>query len=94
MAKERVLSGSETLTFSFYNVDGRQLTWPKEVAGYQNDVDPNSWCEDREFEIHRIVKADRLIVDSRALALDTAMAIRWSNPPKMLLQSQQMQRFG
>jgi len=98
MAKEGVLSGSAALTFSFYNVNGRQLTWPEDIAGYENHVDPNSWCEDHEFEIRRIAKADRLIPDSRALALDTAMIIysefRWSNPPKTLLQSQQMQRFG
>jgi len=98
MAKEGVLSGSAALTFSFHNVDGRRVTWPKDITGYENHVDPDSWCEDHQFEIRRIVKADRLIPDGRALALDTAMAIysefRWSNPPKTLLQSQQMQRFG
>lgn len=97
MAKARVLSRSAALTFSFCNVDGRQLTWPKDIAGCENHVDPDSWCEDPEFEISRIVKADRLLVDGHALALDTAMAIysgfRWSNPPKTLLQSQQLQRF-
>jgi hypothetical protein len=98
MAKEGVLSGSAALTFSFYNVDGRQLTWPKDIAGYENHVDPDNWCEDHEFEIRRIVQADRLISDGRSLALDTAMAIYgefgWSDPPKTPLQLQQMQRFG
>jgi hypothetical protein len=90
MAKEGVLSGSAALTFSFYNVDDRQPIWPKDIAGYENHVDPDSWCEDHEFEIRRIVKADRLIPDGRALALVTAMIIysefRWSNLPKTLLQ--------
>ena len=98
MAKEGVLSDSAALTFRFYNVDGRQVTWPKDITGYENHVHPDSWCEDHEFEIRRIVKAGRLVSDGRVLALDTAMAIysvfRWLNPPKTLLESEQTQRFG
>jgi hypothetical protein len=98
LAKGGFLTGSAVLDFTFYGVDGRQLTWPKDAAGFENHVDSDSWSQDPEFEIRRIVKADKLIPEGRALALDTAIAIysqfNWSDPPIALLKSEQMRRFG
>ncbi len=98
LAKEGVLPGKAAVTFSFFDVDGRQLTWPKDNFGDENHVDSDSWSEDREFAIRRIVKADRLAAEARSFALNAAMVIysafRWYRPPKALLKSEQARRFG
>ncbi len=98
MAHEGVLSGRAVLTFSFDNVDGRQLTWPKDAIGDENHVDSKTWSEHRQFEILRVANAEQLASNGRELALDTALeiyaAFRWSDVPKASLKAEQMRRFG
>ncbi len=98
MAKEGMLPGKAAVTFSFGDVDGRQLSWPKDVFGDENYVDSSSWSEDREFEIRQIAGGDRLATGARDFALNTAIeiysAFRWHDPPKALLKSEQARRFG
>jgi len=97
MVKEGTLSDKGALSFSFYGVDGRQLTWPKDNPGYQNHVGSN-WSQDDNFEIRRIVNADRLASERWDFALETAMSIYaafgWSDPPENLLKSEQARRSG
>jgi hypothetical protein len=97
MAKDGVLPDKAALTLSFYDVDGRQLTWPKDNLGYQNHVGSNCWSQDDKFEIRRIVSADGLAAERWDLALETAISIYaafgWSDPPRSLLKSEQARRF-
>ena len=98
MARDGIVSGKTLLSFSFHKVDGRQLTWPQDAIGDINLIDSNSWSEDDAFEIRRVVDSGRRVPEGRALALETSIAIyskfRWFDPPRDLLKSTQMSRFG
>jgi hypothetical protein len=98
VAKEGIISDGVLLSFTFFQVGGRQLSWPQDFLGDTDLVQSSSWSEENGFDIRRFVNAANLLASWRAVALDTCTAIYskfgWINPPVDRLRSEQAARFG
>lgn len=97
MAELGVLSPEARITFDLYGLDGRGLTWPKDLLGQRDEITQDCWCQDESFGLTRQATSDELQAAKRELALDVALEIYskfgWSNPPKDRLAQEQKQRF-
>lgn len=99
MADKKLNTGRTGICFEFHNVEGRQLTWPKDLSGLENFVDHRSaWCQDASFTIDVPYSATDLIERRREFALDAAVSIYskfgWNDPPIDELRRMQQEKFG
>jgi TIR domain len=97
MAHRGVLSPEAAITFDLHALDGRELTWPKDVFGDRERVPPDCWCQDESISLSRQLPPAELEAQRRDLALQAALEIYakfgWSNPPVDTLREAQGKRF-
>lgn len=99
IADRKLFTGRAGICFEFHNVEGRQLTWPKDHAGLDDFVDRRSaWCQGAAFTIDTPYTAEALISQRRELSLAAALSIYskfgWSDPPLDELRKMQEEKFG
>jgi hypothetical protein len=98
MARRGALAPLAVITFELRSVDGRALTWPKDIVGGSNAVGPNCWAQDEAINTGTLVTLDELETRRRDLALKAALEIyskfAWSDPPMPRLTDEQRRRFG
>lgn len=98
MAERGILFPSAVITFELYDVDGRRLTWPKDVFFDNDAVGPNCWCQEENVSVERTLTSDEIKAKRREHALDVAMELYssfgWPDSPRELLASEQRRRFG
>jgi hypothetical protein len=94
----RIISGRVAIAFEFFGVEGRQLTWPRDIFHDSDQVSADAWCQDDSITIDTLFDPDVLSNSRRALALNTALDIYaqfgWEDPPKQELEVEQHNRFG
>lgn len=98
MAQRGVLSPAALITFDLYGIDGRMLTWPKDVFGNSDVVLRDLWCPDEKLALVKWLTPAEIESHRRKLALDVALDVfssfGWTDPPKTLLAEAQLERFG
>ena len=98
MAARGILSPEAVITFELYGLDGRELTWPKDVFGNFDATVRDCWCQDESLAVTRRSAQGEVKAQRRELALGVALDIYsnfgWSNPPKDSLIEAQLERFG
>ena len=98
MARQGFLSPQTGIRVEMYRVDGLRLTWPQDMLGDIDAVAANSWCQDEDISIERIVGTDQLQVGPREPALEVALEVYskfgWADPPQERLSIEQKRRFG
>jgi hypothetical protein len=99
MADGRIISGRTGISFEFHNVEGRQLTWPKDPSQQDDFVDRrSSWCQEGAFNIDNPYSSADLIKRRRDLAMEVALMIYskfgWNDPPLEELRKAQQEKFG
>jgi len=98
MAERNILSPAAAISFELFGVDGRELTWPKDIFGTGDAVEGDYWCQESTVTVTRHALAAELKTKSRELALEVALEIYsyfgWSEPPKDRLAQEQAQRIG
>lgn len=99
MADSKIISGRAAISFDFYKVEGRQLTWPKDASQMDDFVDKRtSWCQLEAFAIDNTYSSTELIDRRRELALQAALMIYskfgWNDPPVEELRKMQREKFG
>lgn len=99
MADSKIISGRAAISFVFHKVEGRQLTWPKDVSKRDDFVDGRScWCQEETFTVDNPYSSGDLIDRRRELALEAALQIYslfgWSDPPVEELRKEQNAKFG
>jgi hypothetical protein len=99
MADKTLISDRTAISFEFHNVEGRQLTWPKDPSQQDDFVDRrSSWCQQGDFTVDTPYPSADLIDRRRELALETSLRIYshfgWNDPPVEELRKNQQARFG
>ena len=98
LADRGVLDGATAITFELHRVDGRGLTWPRDVFGDTDAVEQTCWCRDEDVRVERRFDVRELRERKRELAIECAgdfySRFGWNDPPKEQLIQQQRSRFG
>jgi hypothetical protein len=98
MAGRGILTPEAVITFDLYGLDGRMLTWPKDVFGYSDTIGRDLWCQDEKLSLARRLTPAEIESQRRELGLGVALEIfsefGWSDPPKDVLIEAQLKRFG
>jgi hypothetical protein len=75
MARRGALSPEAVIAFELNGLDGRVLTWPKDIYGTGDPVGQDCWCEDESFSATRRLFAVDLEARKRELALEVVLEI-------------------
>lgn len=98
MAQRGVLTPQALITFELQGVEGISLTWPEDMFGRSNAVEPECWSQDEAIKVGKLVGSDELEKTRRSLALELALEIYskfgWLDPPQSRLVDEQLRRFG